>query len=111
MSDRPRFTLLGKAISFLLVLGLVALGAFMVMRGKPAGGPADKTDAGETEEPAIFPSFSSDQLSSSLTVSFTLNPWVLKNTEFSFGSMPPLAAISPAYPAYSLISIGTMLSL
>ena len=29
MNDRPRFTLLGKAISFLLVIGRVALGAFM----------------------------------------------------------------------------------
>ena len=39
MSDRPRFTALGKAISFLLVIGLIALGAFMVMRGGMTGGP------------------------------------------------------------------------
>ena len=60
---------------------------------------------------AILPSFSGDQDSDSLTVSLTLNPWFLKNSEFSVGSSPPLAAISPAYPAYSLISIGTVLSL
>ena len=60
---------------------------------------------------AILPSFSGDQDSSSLTVSLTLNPWFLKNSEFSVASSPPLAAISPAYPAYLLISIGTVLSL
>ena len=53
MNDRPRFTLLGKAISFLLVLGLIALGAFMVMRGGTSSGPAEKTDAGDTEAPAV----------------------------------------------------------
>ena len=42
------------------------------------------------------PSFSSDQFSSSLIVSFTLKPCFLKKTEFSFGSRPPLAAMSPA---------------
>ena len=62
-------------------------------------------------EPAILPVFRSDQLSSSLTVSFTLKPWFLKKTELSLASSPPLAAIRPAYPAYSLISIGTVLSL
>ena len=47
MSDSPRFTVLGKAISFLLVIGLVALGAFMLMRG---GGDGAKPSAGaETE--------------------------------------------------------------
>jgi NitT/TauT family transport system substrate-binding protein len=48
MSDRPRFTVLGKAISFLLVIGLVALGAFMLMRGgaePPGGGTAESGDA------------------------------------------------------------------
>ena len=48
MSDRPRFTVLGKAISFLLVIGLVALGAFMLMRGGAAptgGGTAEPDDA------------------------------------------------------------------
>ncbi|HJR60834.1 MAG TPA: phosphate ABC transporter substrate-binding/OmpA family protein [Vicinamibacterales bacterium] len=52
MSDRPRFTVLGKAISFLLVIGLVALGAFMLMRG---GGTAPGGDAAEGEgaEPAV----------------------------------------------------------
>ena len=52
MSDSPRFTVLGKAISFLLVIGLVALGAFMLMRGgKDADAPGAATEAGE--EPAI----------------------------------------------------------
>ena len=54
MSDRPRFTLLGKAISFLLVLGLVALGAFMVMRGGSSSGPSEKSaDSGDAEAPAV----------------------------------------------------------
>ena len=44
---------------------------------------------------AILPSFSSDQFSSSLIVSRTLNPWFLKKTEFSVGSRPPLAAMRP----------------
>ncbi len=52
MSDSPRFTILGKAISFLLVIGLVALGAFMLMRGG-----TDTASSGEPaeggEEPAI----------------------------------------------------------
>lgn len=53
MSDSPRFTVLGKAISFLLVIGLVALGAFMLMRGgggdgaKPAA--AAETEGGDPE--------------------------------------------------------------
>ncbi len=47
-------------------------------------------------EAAILPSLSSDQLSSSLIVSFTLKPWFLKNSEFSVGSRPPLAAMRPA---------------
>ena len=54
MSETPRFTILGKAISFLLVIGLVALGAFMLMRGgtgtgtgTPEGGPA--TESGDPE--------------------------------------------------------------
>ena len=45
MSESPRFTVLGKAISFLLVIGLVALGAFMLMRG---GSDTPETGA-ETE--------------------------------------------------------------
>jgi NitT/TauT family transport system substrate-binding protein len=53
MSDRPRFTLLGKLISFLLVVGLVALGAFMVMRGGTSSGPAESPEGGDSEEPAI----------------------------------------------------------
>jgi NitT/TauT family transport system substrate-binding protein len=54
MSDRPRFTLLGKAISFLLVLGLVALGAFMVMRSGSSTGPSERSaDADDAEAPAV----------------------------------------------------------
>ena len=54
MNDRPRFTVLGKAISFLLVIGLIALGAFMVMRGggstTPGGDAAESaTESGAPE--------------------------------------------------------------
>ena len=55
MSDRPRFTILGKAISFLLVIGLIALGAFMLMRGgslPTSGGDAAEEGPGGAE-PAI----------------------------------------------------------
>jgi NitT/TauT family transport system substrate-binding protein len=52
MSDSPRFTVLGKVISFLLVVGLVALGAFMLMRGGNSAPPAgEEAEAGQ--EPAI----------------------------------------------------------
>jgi NitT/TauT family transport system substrate-binding protein len=53
MNDSPRFTVLGKAISFLLVIGLVALGAFMLMRG--GSQPASSGDAteGGGEEPSV----------------------------------------------------------
>lgn len=44
MSDSPRFTALGKAISFLLVIGLVALGAFMLMRGSDGAEPSAGTE-------------------------------------------------------------------
>ena len=52
MSESPRFTILGKAISFLLVIGLVALGAFMLMRGRGGNAPASEAPA-EGGEPAI----------------------------------------------------------
>ncbi len=58
--------------------------------------PYDASTSTVVTEAAILPSFSSDQFSSSLTVSCTLKPWFLKNSEFSVGSSPPLAAISPA---------------
>lgn len=52
MSDTPRFTILGKAISFLLVIGLVALGAFMLMRsGTDPAAPGDETEGGD--DPAV----------------------------------------------------------
>jgi NitT/TauT family transport system substrate-binding protein len=53
MNDTPRFTILGKAISFLLVIGLVALGAFMLMRGGRTSAPG-----GDTAENAEGPSVS-----------------------------------------------------
>lgn len=52
MNDRPRFTILGKLISFLLVIGLIALGAFMLMRGgSNTSSPGDEPEDGEA--PAI----------------------------------------------------------
>ena len=53
MNDRPRFTLLGKAISVLLVIGLVVLGAFMVLRGVTSSGPAESKDSGDSAEPTV----------------------------------------------------------
>src|SRR5688572_32862100 len=53
MSETPRFTILGKAISFLLVIGLVALGAFMLMRGGTGSGTPDAGPATEGGDPEI----------------------------------------------------------
>ena len=51
MSERPRFTFLGWIVSLALVAGLIALGAYMVMRG---GGDETKTSAeAEAEAPAV----------------------------------------------------------
>jgi NitT/TauT family transport system substrate-binding protein len=36
MNDQPRFTVLGKLISSILVLGLIALGVYMLRSGRPA---------------------------------------------------------------------------
>ena len=52
MNERPRFTILGKLISFLLVLGLIALGAFMLMRGG-SDAPQEAGGAEEGAEPAV----------------------------------------------------------
>lgn len=67
MNDRPRFTVLGKAISFLLVFGLIALGAFMLMRGGDlpmtgndaaeagAGGDTPEVSEVQVEVPRLSP--------------------------------------------------------
>jgi NitT/TauT family transport system substrate-binding protein len=54
MSDSPRFTTFGKLISILLVAGLVALGAWMLMPDL-GGPPAPDADdpAAQSEEPAV----------------------------------------------------------
>jgi NitT/TauT family transport system substrate-binding protein len=52
MSDQPRFTFFGWIASVVLIAGLVALGAFMVLRGR--GGPDTKAgEAAEGEAPAV----------------------------------------------------------
>ena len=46
MNGQPRFTILGKLISFVLVLGLVGLGSTIRGRsGSTPGGPAETADA------------------------------------------------------------------
>ncbi len=53
MTDRPRFTFLGWIASLLLIVGLVGLGAFMLLRGGGAG-PAGGDAAEESgEAPAV----------------------------------------------------------
>ncbi len=51
MNDRPRFTFLGWVTSIALIGGLVALGAFMLLRGR--GGSTTGTEPAEGGEPAI----------------------------------------------------------
>jgi NitT/TauT family transport system substrate-binding protein len=53
MNDSPRFTVLGKAISFLLVIGLVALGAFMLMRGGAKPASSGEATEGGGAEPSV----------------------------------------------------------
>ena len=65
MSDRPRFTVLGKFISILLVAGLVTLGVYMIQRGGTdtdagpgeAASSADETEVAElkVEVPKLSP--------------------------------------------------------
>jgi NitT/TauT family transport system substrate-binding protein len=66
MSDTPRFTILGKLISLLLVAGLITLGAYLVLRGRmnPASTttettetPGDATEVAEVkvEVPRLSP--------------------------------------------------------
>ena len=54
MNDRPRFTVLGKAISFLLVIGLIALGALMLMRSRQPSAGDEAAEAGaDAETPEV----------------------------------------------------------
>lgn len=53
MSERPRFTALGKLISVLLVLGLVGLGAYMIMGDGSVPGTTSSNEAEAGEEPAV----------------------------------------------------------
>ncbi|MBA3297305.1 MAG: OmpA family protein, partial [Acidobacteria bacterium] len=54
MTDRPRFTFLGWAVSLLLIAGLVALGAYMLVREKGEAPSADSGGSGtEAGEPAV----------------------------------------------------------
>ncbi len=47
MSDQPRFTALGKFVSILLVVGLIALGVYMIQRGRSG---SDAPDDGNGRE-------------------------------------------------------------
>ena len=51
MNDQPRFTVLGKLISSLLVIGLIGLGLYMIQRGRAGNsGPASTTENAPTAE-------------------------------------------------------------
>ena len=55
MAEQPRFTFLGWAASIVLIGGLVALGAFMILRGRgdskaPAGSAAATGETPEVSE-------------------------------------------------------------
>jgi NitT/TauT family transport system substrate-binding protein len=54
MSDTPRFTILGKLLSVVLVAGLLALGAYMVMgRAGDSAEPAAGGEAAEAGDPEV----------------------------------------------------------
>jgi NitT/TauT family transport system substrate-binding protein len=55
MSDSPRFTALGKAISALLVIGLIALGGYLVLRGKIGGPSSSPSSSPGAEAPQEAP--------------------------------------------------------
>ena len=55
MADQPRFTVLGKLLSILLIGGLIALGGYMVVnRGvsTPGGSTADSPESSDSPEVA-----------------------------------------------------------
>jgi NitT/TauT family transport system substrate-binding protein len=64
MSDQPRFTVLGKLVSTLLVVGLIALGVYMIQRnrgrdsGAPSGTTTEKGSAEVAEVKAEVPKLS-----------------------------------------------------
>ena len=50
MSDHPRFTVLGKFISILLVAGLITLGVYMIQRsGTEESGSSTPADPGSPD--------------------------------------------------------------
>ena len=65
MSDQPRFTVLGKLVSTVLVIGLIGLGVYMIQRNRatdsatppPAteGGPATEVTEVKAEVPKLSP--------------------------------------------------------
>jgi NitT/TauT family transport system substrate-binding protein len=65
MSDQPRFTVLGKLVSTVLVLGLVALGVYMIQRNRATdstapspsteGAPAAEVSEVKAEVPKLSP--------------------------------------------------------
>ena len=48
MSDQPRFTVLGKLVSTVLVVGLIALGVYMIQRNRASDSAAPSQSAEET---------------------------------------------------------------
>jgi NitT/TauT family transport system substrate-binding protein len=54
MSDTPRFTILGKLLSVVLVLGLLGLGAYMIMgSSEDAASPAGEEGSTEASDPEV----------------------------------------------------------
>jgi len=52
MNGQPRFTVLGKLISFVLVLGLIGLGVYMI-RGRSGGAPGAPAEKAEGAAPEV----------------------------------------------------------
>jgi NitT/TauT family transport system substrate-binding protein len=53
MSDRPRFTFLGWIASLVLIVGLVALGVYMLMPGGDQAAPGEPAEGGGGDAPAV----------------------------------------------------------
>jgi phage shock protein A len=104
VSEQPRFTSLGKFVSFILVLGLIGLGAWMVLHNRGSGG-GDAAEGGAEGTPDVVDvQVDVPALSPPAPVQITDNIIPVEISEYAGyrGSSPPMAASSrPRTPCSS----------